>query len=211
MRHRGKLRYKILRYSFQMQMREVGTKYWIKAWSLNNKNKKQITAVLSEATERQALFQPQEISHNLSESRKLGSGIRSEDDPSDHDFPMEPQELNQQSSQSFQHIVSSSQTGAIIARRQPEDNVPSPSATAGFQPPSLVTYAENLEGDNLPVTSAKSTLPSNTRKRNASADGARQLFRTFSRSPLNIRPTQRQSIESNSEYSLGAPRNNDGQ
>jgi hypothetical protein len=195
-----------------MQMREVGTKYWIKAWSLNNKNKKKITAVLSEATERQALFQSQEISHNLSESRKLGSGIHFDDDPSDdHDFPMEPQELNQQSSRSIQHIVSLPQAAAIIAHRQPEDNVPSPFTTASFQPPNLVTYAENLERDYLPVTLARSTLSSNPRKRSASADGARQLFRTFSRSPLNIRPTKRQSIESNCEYSLGAPRNNGGQ
>lgn len=78
--------YKIIHYSIQMQMREVGTKYWIKAWSLNNKSRQ---VVFSDAIERQTVFGPHEIerSLNLSESRKLGSGIRAEDNPSEEVEP----------------------------------------------------------------------------------------------------------------------------
>jgi hypothetical protein len=207
-RGRGKLQYKALHYSLQMQLREVGTKYWIKAWY---KSKTQIRAVLSEATERQALFQSQEISHNLSESHELGSGIRSEEDLSDdHDLPMGSQKLSQQGSGPFQHIAEPTAADAITKQKKPQDNVLSPSTTTIFQPPSSVSYPANLEGDSIPATSGRSTLPSNPRKRRGSTEGARQPFREFSKSPMNIRPTQRQSIESNSEYSLGAPRNNGG-
>jgi hypothetical protein len=69
-------------------MREVGTTYWIKVWSYNNSKK--MKEVFSEAIKRRALFNSQQMSRHLSESCKLGTGIRSEDDPEDDiDLPIE--------------------------------------------------------------------------------------------------------------------------
>ncbi|KAE9366137.1 hypothetical protein N431DRAFT_430296 [Stipitochalara longipes BDJ] len=73
----------ILRYSIQMQMREVGTKYWVKTWSWTKpaKTKGRIRQILlSEAHYRQALFTPQEISKNLAVSYELGPGTRKQVD-----------------------------------------------------------------------------------------------------------------------------------
>ena len=68
-----------LRYSILMQLKEVSTKYWIKAWSLQRpkvgRGKPEPKASLSSPTEREALFTCQEISKSLSESFKLGKGL----------------------------------------------------------------------------------------------------------------------------------------
>jgi len=64
-----------------MQMREVGTKYWVKTWSWTKaaKTKGRFRRVLlSEAHEHKALFAPQEISQNLAASYNLGPGMRKE-------------------------------------------------------------------------------------------------------------------------------------
>jgi hypothetical protein len=72
--------FRILRYSIQMQMREVGTKYWVKTWSWTNPattpGRRVRKILLSEAHDRQALFTPQEISRNLAVSYDLGPGMR---------------------------------------------------------------------------------------------------------------------------------------
>jgi len=66
-----------------MEMKEVGTKYWIKAWALEKRNTtdpNKRKAVFSKVEERQALFRPQEISQSLLESIRLGKGIRMAED-----------------------------------------------------------------------------------------------------------------------------------
>ncbi|KAH8756517.1 hypothetical protein BGZ57DRAFT_772360 [Hyaloscypha finlandica] len=73
--------FRVLRYAIQMQMREVGTKYWVKTWSWTKpaKTKGRVQQILRfEADERQALFTPQEISRNLAASYDLGPGMRKE-------------------------------------------------------------------------------------------------------------------------------------
>jgi len=60
--------FRILRYSIQMQMREVGTKYWIKTWSWTKPTEtegrlRQI--LLSEAHDRQALLRPRKSLETL--------------------------------------------------------------------------------------------------------------------------------------------------
>jgi hypothetical protein len=187
-----------------MQLREVGTKYWVKAWSLDNKSRQRVKAVVSEATERQALFQPQEISQNLSESRKLGSGICSEVDAND-DLSMESQGLEFLFSRPSPHAASSP-----MAQKQQVGNVQPSSPATGIQQPMPTPVPENLWRKSLP-TASSITIQVNPRKRSVSTEGASQPFREFSRSPLSIRPTQGQSAESNGEYSLGAPRNNGGE
>ena len=79
-------------------MKEVGTIYWIKAYFWSRESKKFI-AVLSEPTDRLAVFQPQDISYLLWQSRKLRRGTRFEDDPSnDLDIFVEPQQANEATS-----------------------------------------------------------------------------------------------------------------
>jgi hypothetical protein len=73
--------FRILHYSIQMQMREVGTKYLIKTWSWTKpaNTKGRVRQILSsEAHDRHALFTPQGISRNLAVSYDLGPGMRKE-------------------------------------------------------------------------------------------------------------------------------------
>jgi hypothetical protein len=72
---------RVLRYAIQMEMREVGTKYWVKTWSWTKpyKTKGRVRQILcSEPSDREALFTPQEISRNLAVSYDLGPGMRKE-------------------------------------------------------------------------------------------------------------------------------------
>jgi hypothetical protein len=72
---------RILRYAIQIEMREVGTKYWVKTWSWTKpyKTKGRVRQILfSEPSDREALFTPQEISRNLAVSYDLGPGMRKE-------------------------------------------------------------------------------------------------------------------------------------
>jgi len=73
--------FRVLRYAIQMQMREVGTNYWVKTWSWTKpaKTKGRVRQVLlSAAHEHQALFSSQEISQNLAASYDLGPGMSKE-------------------------------------------------------------------------------------------------------------------------------------
>jgi hypothetical protein len=199
--------YRTLRYSIQMQLREVGTNYWIKAYYLDNKKEKKYASVRSEATERQALFHAQEISQNLSQSRKLGSGIRFEGDPADDvDVSTELQQPHQTTSNSEQ----SRPADSISTCGMSKESVPSPDPIAGEPAPRFVQYPSKLDSGIYPSTLATPGFPPNPKKRTASGESPRQRLHKFSKNPLNIRPTQRQSIESSGEYSLGTRRNNGG-
>ena len=72
---------RVLRYAIQMQMREVGTQYWVNTWSWTKpyKTKGRVRQILSSLPEdREALFTRQEISRNLAVSYDLGPGMRKE-------------------------------------------------------------------------------------------------------------------------------------
>jgi hypothetical protein len=72
---------RVLRYAIQLQMREVGTKYWVKTWSWTKpyRTKGRVRQILSsEPSDREALFTSQEISRNLAVSYDLGPGMKKE-------------------------------------------------------------------------------------------------------------------------------------
>lgn len=74
--------YVSLRYSLQMQMQEVGTTYFIKAWSWTapwKKGGRVLVVLRSRAHERAAVFETQQISENLSMSYALGPGTQKSD------------------------------------------------------------------------------------------------------------------------------------
>jgi hypothetical protein len=74
-RKRNGRSYRVLRYSIRMQLKEVGTKYWIKAWSLNNKRMDTAVPIDSKKLGCESIFDTHEISQNLSRSFELGSGV----------------------------------------------------------------------------------------------------------------------------------------
>ncbi|KAG4436250.1 hypothetical protein IFR05_008269 [Cadophora sp. M221] len=66
--------WRVLRYSIVMRMSDVGTDFWIKAWSLQNKSRKTLVEMTSRPSANVTLFTHQDISESLSESWKLGMG-----------------------------------------------------------------------------------------------------------------------------------------
>jgi hypothetical protein len=74
-RKRNGRSYRVLRYSIRMQLKEVGTKYWIKAWSLNSKRMDTAVPIDSKKLDCESIFDTHEISQNLSRSFELGSGV----------------------------------------------------------------------------------------------------------------------------------------
>ena len=72
---------RVLRYAIQLQMREVGTKYWVKTWSWTKpyKTKGRVRQILSSYLVTAKLSSHrQEISRNLAVSYDLGPGMRKE-------------------------------------------------------------------------------------------------------------------------------------
>jgi hypothetical protein len=74
-RERKGKRYRVLHYSIQMELKDVSTRYWIKAWSLKNKRAKTAVPIVSSPMISESLFDRQKISQNLLKSFELGSGI----------------------------------------------------------------------------------------------------------------------------------------
>jgi hypothetical protein len=74
-RERKGKRYRVLHYSIQMELNDVSTRYWIKAWSLRNKLAKTAVPIVSSPMISESLFDRQKISQNLLKSFELGSGI----------------------------------------------------------------------------------------------------------------------------------------
>jgi hypothetical protein len=74
-RERKGKRYRILRYSIQMELKDVSTRYWIKAWSFKSKRTKTAVPIVSPPENGESLFDRQKISQNLLKSFELGSGI----------------------------------------------------------------------------------------------------------------------------------------
>lgn len=184
--------FRVLRYAIQMQMREVGTKYWVKTWSWTKpaKTKGRVQQILlSEADECQALFTPQEISRNLAASYDLGPGMRKEAGNEDgesrrahqHDKgAKDPSTAHSLANQAL-HVESSSRIASTI----------------------VVDQAPHGNHTSAPSSSFRHDL--------LSAQWDFSQYRQQSHSPLRtVRPSQRQSIEGNAEYSIGAPRNNGG-
>jgi hypothetical protein len=68
-------RYRVLHYSIQMELKDVSTRYWIKAWSLQNKRAKTAVSIVSSPMISESLIDRQKISQNLLKSFELGSGI----------------------------------------------------------------------------------------------------------------------------------------
>lgn len=169
-----------------MQMREVGTTYWVKAWSYNN-SKQNMKEVLSESIERQTIFNSQEISHHLWESRQLGPGIRAEDDPEDDiDLAIELRQPERRGSGSLQPPTQLQPIG-----QTPEYDTP------------VTEYSEESMVGSSPVSQTASSITHNSTEGSVSTQGARQHPGIFSRIPHhNVRPTQRQSTESSSDGRL---------
>jgi hypothetical protein len=209
--------YRILRYSIQMQMKEVGTKYWVKLWwwkEGQTKRYRELVTSLSEPQERLALFNSQEISRGLSISYKFGAGTRLE---GEIDRTEANNQLNRQRSdnpgQKSDRVVDA--TGPSIQPRSPivehilsqlsnieseqSQSSPSPRAPRALVAPMLSMTAQNALSDLQ-------------KKRTTSTpDPLADMSPSPSQSSLKfIRPTKRQSTENCVEYSVGAPRNSGG-
>jgi len=74
-RAKNKPTMRVQRYSFQMEMSDVGTTYRIKAWSLEKKRIRSATPVFSESYHREASFDREETSTGLAKSFSLGDGL----------------------------------------------------------------------------------------------------------------------------------------
>jgi hypothetical protein len=192
-----------------MQMREVGTKYLFKTWSWTKptKTKGRVRQVLSsEAHERQALFNPQEISQNLASSYDLGSGKGKEVDGGDGDTETS-RRLHEVLHQHQQAATKKPSTAQVFQKQAAHAVFSSPEAsiTAAAVPLRGSKIRHNTETRQISAPSAFVTQKVNSLQGGSSQD------RQPSRSPLRTaRPTQRQSIEGNAEYSVGAPTNNGG-
>jgi hypothetical protein len=195
-----------------MQMQEVGTKYQFKTWSWTKpaKTKGRVRQILlSEAHERQALFNPQEISENLAVSYDLGSGTRTEVSRGDE----EPQSETLHR----QHEVLVQQQQQVTKDPSAAQNLPKQAAHVTYSSshgPMTATLASLIAAQINQATDKRHlSVPSSFGTREVmSSHSGRFQDRQPSRSPLRTaRPTQRQSIEGNAEYSVGAPRNNGGE
>ena len=208
------LPYRDLHYSIQMQMREVGTKYWIKAWSPSTKGRKNMKVVFSDATERQTLFGLHEIerSSNLSESRRFGSGLRVEDGPSEESaLPVESQQTNPQTS-TTDHILPSS---ILKESSSTQVQMPGPASSSishtTIEAPMSEPHLRQPQPRPVPSSTEHKSSPITVpNKRSVMGQDAAQS-RMISRSPLqNSKTPQRQRIDGSSK-SLGSPRKNGGE
>lgn len=198
---------RVLRYAFQMEMREVGTKYWVKTWSWTKpyKTKGRVRQILSsEPSDRKALFTRQEISRNLAVSYDLGPGMRKEN----NNEVTAPARVGQQSGLTDQHKG----TGVPSAAQSLLNQVPHVAST--FPNAPTITVQPRIGVSEAQQTTAKRNVcaaPSSHTRELLSAQWDLSRDWQSSHNPLRTaRPTQRQSIEGNAEYSLGAPRNNGG-
>lgn len=172
-----------------------------------------MTVVFSDEIERQSLFGPHEIkrSLNLSESRKLGTGVRADDDPSEEpELPAEATQLSRKTSSTHQPILSSPQDKRIPGQSQPPKTASLPVPVTTIEESSPEHSSRQPQIGTFSIEHSRSSIGPNSRKRSASTQGDPRR-QDFSRSPLqDLRAPQRQSTECTSEYALGARRNNGG-
>jgi hypothetical protein len=204
MTDKKKILCRILHYSIQMQMREVGTEYWIKIWSFaksHNGDSEELITHRFQALKRDRIFGSQGLSRNLAESYRLGSGLEksktSESGNATGSFQvLEGSISNRPESPSVNRPVDWSQF-------RDETNPVQSSAVNGS---SSSSEKLNLRTPPAPPVSTASGV-----KRTAPSDGGRGKLQANSQSPLRAtRPTQRQIHKGSVEYSLGASRNNGG-
>ncbi|PMD34669.1 hypothetical protein L207DRAFT_588183 [Hyaloscypha variabilis F] len=188
--HKKTKPFRILRYAIQMQMREVGTKYWFKTWSWTKppKTKGRVRQVLRSGDyERHALFAPQEISRNLAASYDLGPGLRRETKIDEEKF-----EIVDKSVQGFM--------GSAGSLSNQAHHVEASSSNA------LVTLAHQSATREQVHPRSSSLRPDLFSTRLAHCHE-----RQTSYSPSRMgRSTEAQRREGNAKYSIGAPRNNGG-
>ncbi|TAQ85863.1 hypothetical protein B7494_g5806 [Chlorociboria aeruginascens] len=165
-RRNNRATYRVLHYSIQMQMSEVGTKYWIKAWSLKNKRPESATAVLSKPVEFRSLFTQDAISENLDHSFKLGPAIFPSETSSDHipssKPPSDPKKLKPR--------------GFLAPiREKPSRKIPVIQDEGSLSPiPDTVSNLQNGRGFSAPSTSMLTGLQAPlTQKRSGVEDTRR--------------------------------------
>jgi hypothetical protein len=202
-----------LRYSILMQLKEVSTKYWIKAWSLRKPEvgcvKPSPRAWTSAPTERNALFTRQEISKSLSESFKLGKGLSRDvganedalnllrDRPQPH---CDAYSSHQPSASSLPQKASR-KTMQLVEKVATSSNIPGEERLTAVQPSLVSPLDENrLAQTNL--------LP---RRLLIQDRPTPNLLQSSPNSQRDVGPSHRQNTERNVEYSVGPRRNNGGE
>ena len=221
----GKATYRVMRYSIQMQMRDVGTRYRIKAWSLNKRNPKTATEIFSNPLRCESSFDHREISQSLSESFALGDGIENRasfrtGQPS-HSTPMHHPNQEIQDTSSYSHLSSGEtheQQRVLVREPLPPDVPRGASPGQSVATPRLRSQLEKRQAGaemerfavELPAFAddAMAVMRGSKRKRTARTQGSQFLDpATPLQSPLReVRTRQRQSTDSTVEFNEGDPR-----
>jgi hypothetical protein len=200
---------RVLHYSIQMQMREVGTKYWVKVWSFflsPGGDHEALTAHCFQAKERDAVFASQHLSQNLAESYRLAPGLEEREIRAGGNAAASSQVLknpnsNRPESPSLPRRVDLSQFQDRTDRAQ--SSLVNESSVSNKRPSHQTPPA--------PPVSTLTTSTVSGAKRTASTHGGRGKLQANSQSPLRTsQPTQRLSTKSGVEYSLGASRHSGG-